>query len=137
MPLEPASGSGGAHVPPDHNPAADPDYTVEVINRLLAQWPRILSLAEGVGSGSVIGGGGHSHRSAGGAHRYWAEVVADVEKAWIQLPQHSRHSRIIEARLQGHSLGAFAAAYKQDRAEVDALYAEALAAMALFLEGPA
>ena len=106
------------------------------IDRLLSQWPRIIGLAEGIGSASVLplgsGGGGGA-----GDRRHWADVVADVERAWANLPINSLGWRVVQARMAGHTLSAFATAYHVRKVDVLSANQEAIATMSHYLRGGA
>lgn len=113
----------------------NPAYTVEELDRLLAQWPRILSLAEGIGgSGSVVGGGAHSHQA--GDNRYWADVVADITVAHLQLYEQSRlWYGVVGARMRGLPPSEYARRIRKRKSDVLAAHVAALQAMIARLEG--
>lgn len=119
----------------DDTSTATGGYSPAVLGRWIAGWPRLLALAEGVGSGSVIVGLSGAGGGGGEGGRHWAEVVADIESAWIRLPAGSLERRVIAGEMGGQTLSGIAVICRTRKATILAAHHHALAIMARTLRG--
>lgn len=116
------------------------EYTPARIRRILYRWPEYLALAETPASAAGLTVDGPTPESPRirqiGHHSdplAWANLIADVERAWTSLALHSIEWRAVEMLMQGKRLDTFARVMHLDLREVEEGLDRATEAMALTL----